>query len=40
VLKASFQIVGAGVDAVMTSHSQANRNRARKLRKAETRTRQ
>ncbi|MFZ4689170.1 MAG: hypothetical protein ACOYLS_08020 [Polymorphobacter sp.] len=33
VVKAPFQIVGAGVDAVTTSQEEADRNRGRALRK-------
>ncbi len=35
VVKAPFQIVGAGVDAVTTSQAEADRNRGRRERKAE-----
>ena len=33
VVKAPFQIVGAGVDALTTSQAEADRNRGRALRK-------
>ncbi len=35
VVKAPFQIVGAGIDAVTTSQAEADRNRGRRERKAE-----
>lgn len=35
VVKAPFQIAGAGIDAVTTSQEEADRNRGRELRKAE-----
>jgi len=35
VVKAPFQIVGAGVDALTTSQEEADRNRGRELRKQE-----
>ena len=35
VVKAPFQIAGAGVDAMTTSQEEADRNRGREARKAE-----
>ena len=37
VVKAPFQVVGAGVDAVTTSQEEADRNRGREIRKQEER---